>query len=285
MIKYTNISQSVLAEFRSAYATSLSDVEKHWTREMQIEIAKHCKSWSPEYFDFIAYLKASRVRYENVIDMLGGIECIDNLCDVGGFLGVFSLALAKLGVKVAMTESLKYYSSAFAPLFEMLTKNNVEIFDYDPFESKPDILSHRFQVVTVLAVLEHYPHSPAKLMNHIKQMLSSQGKIVIEVPNIAYWPKRIGLLRGQSPLAPLSAKLASNIPFIGHHHEYSINDLNTLLCHSELHSCVFRSFNYSSAQFSLLNRFISEPSLTIATWLLPNTRECLAVVASIEHDK
>jgi 2-polyprenyl-3-methyl-5-hydroxy-6-metoxy-1,4-benzoquinol methylase len=278
---YVNLTNSTLVEFRAAYAAALTEIQSHWTEGMQLEIARHNYPWRPGSTDVVAYMRASHVRYENAIDLLGGIDRLATLCDIGGFLGIFPLTLAKLGVRVAMTEALKFYSSAFAPQFEMLTKNGVEVIDYDPFEASPGAHAGRFSIVTIMAVLEHYPHSPARFMSHVKEMMAPGAHIVIEVPNIAFWPKRIALLRGKSPLVPLTAKLASDVPFIGHHHEYSRDDLYVLVRHSGLQPLNLRSFNYS-LDAPLLNRLVTEPSLTIANWLLPNARECLAVVANAE---
>jgi 2-polyprenyl-3-methyl-5-hydroxy-6-metoxy-1,4-benzoquinol methylase len=276
---YENLKNSDLAEFRCAYAAALADVQRHWTNDMQLEVARHNSAWRPGSTDFIGYMRASRIRYEQALDLLGGIRNLGPICDIGGFLGLFPLTLAKLGVKTSMTEALKYYSSAFTPQFEMLEQNGIEVIDYDPFESDPGQHVGRFAAVTVMAVLEHYPHSPASFMNHVKKMMAPSGRILIEVPNIAFWPKRMALLRGKSPLVPLTAKLNSNVPFIGHHHEYSCDDLYALFRHSGLDLLSLRSFNYS-LDAPLLNRLLTEPTMTISSWLLPNARETLVAVAS-----
>jgi hypothetical protein len=51
----------------------------------------------------------------------------------------------------------------------------------------------------------------------------------VEVPNIAYWPRRVDLLRGRSPLVPAQVIFESSVPFTGHHHEYTRAELSAVL--------------------------------------------------------
>lgn len=265
--------------FSEAYASSLADIEKLWTPIMQNEISKHNFAWRAENYDFINYFKASLTRYMKLIELLGGLGYANNLCDVGGFMGVFPLTLARLGLKVSMTESLKYYSSFFSPLFSMLERNGIEVIDYDPFEDPPTALINKYSAISLLAVLEHYPYSPHTIMQNLKKMMIEDARMVVEVPNIVFWPKRKAMLMGKSPLIPIEDKLASSVPFIGHHHEYSKNDLFAVIQDANLKRLAFTSYNYSISHAPFINRLLSEPTLTIADLFFPNARECLAVVA------
>jgi 2-polyprenyl-3-methyl-5-hydroxy-6-metoxy-1,4-benzoquinol methylase len=117
----------------------------------------------------------------------------------------------------------------------------VEIFDYDPFEAEA-ALDRRFDVVTLMAVLEHYPHSHKILMKYISSLIRPDGKLYIEVPNIAYWPKRVSLLIGRTPLADI---YRSDVPFIGHHYEFTITELRELADLSGMKALAEDFYNYT----------------------------------------
>lgn len=222
------IKKASFEEFEKVYLDVVEGVLVHYTPEMQQEMSQHCIDWGPEYFDFSVYLKSSAKRYYLAYEAFMSAES-KTICDVGGFWGVFPITLVKLGFEVAMTEALKYYSSAFDDLFAYIRTQGVEIIDFDPFEEEASTLNKTFDAISLMAVLEHYPHSPAFVMDNIKAMLKSEGVLFVEVPNIAYWPKRWAFLFGKSPLVSMTSKYHSKTPFIGHHHEYSHEHLCELM--------------------------------------------------------
>lgn len=267
--------------FRATYLRSVSDVMAFWTPAMQAEIARHNQGWRVGVTDFAGYLKNSELRFWNAYEALARCGSVRRACDVGGFFGVFPLTLSRLGFEMAMTESLQYYSDSFSGLFGFLRGQGVEIIDHDPFSGRPPA-GDVFDAVTVLAVLEHYPHSLESFMRAVKAMVKPRGHIYIEVPNIAYWPRRWGLMRGRSPLVPLEEIFRSATPFLGHHHEFTHRELCALAELSELDVVESRHFNYSF-RGPLHMRLISDLPLTLAS-VWPNMRECLAILArSREH--
>ncbi|GAK46174.1 conserved protein [Tepidicaulis marinus] len=230
--------------FQKVYEEALSSLIRHLTPEMQVEISRHCASWHPKVFDFNEYLSRSGIRayyaYKALIESGGG----DSVCDIGGFVGVFPVTLAKLGMKAFMTEALKYYGSAFTPLFEEIGKSGVEVIDYDPFEAPFDG-DKKFDFITCMAVLEHYPHSPLPALRRLTGMVSESGRLYFEVPNICYWPKRVDMLFGKSPLPNINEVISSDVPFVGHHREYSQADLRALMEAADLEIISERAYNYS----------------------------------------
>lgn len=267
-----------VAEFKAAYRKALGEVYRFWTPAMQAEIARHCCGWSVGCFDFHAYLRASEPRYLLCWSAFVSRQAVRSVCDVGGFWGVYPLTLRELGLEVTMTESLRFYSASFDPLFSFIRERGVVILDYDPFEAPPQITG-RFDAVTAMAVLEHYPHSLRPFMSNVLAMLKAGGAIYIEVPNIAYWPKRTALLRGRTPLVPVTDIYRSAVPFIGHHHEFTREELHALVEVAGLRVEAERCYSYSQRQ-GLVLRFVRRPVQALAELLLPDARECLAVLAS-----
>ncbi|MBK8466428.1 MAG: methyltransferase domain-containing protein [Chloracidobacterium sp.] len=261
-------------EFDSVYQSSVDEIWLHWNEKMQADIAKHCIAWAPGRMDFLGYLQASSVRFYKAYCSLietGG----KTVCDVGGFWGVWPVTAKKLGFDVSMTETLKFYGESFTPLFEHITQSGVKIFDYDPFV--PDAnLPQKFDLVTVMAVLEHYPHSLKTLVDNLKHITAGKGHIYFEAPNIAYLPKRIRFLFGLTPLVNVSDIYLSEAPFIGHHHEFTLAEMRDLAQLSGLKIIKEDLYNYSPAgkdKFILFYPFIS-----LAFALSKTSRECIAVL-------
>lgn len=261
--------------FQEIYQRSVDDVLRFWTPEMQAEIARHNVGWRKEHTNFAGYLKNSELRCWIAFDMVRRNGPINTWCDLGGFFGVHSLTLRRLGITVAMTEALRYYSDSFSPLFAFLQREGIEIIDHDPFEQDP-LQNRCFDVVSAMAVLEHYPHSPKRFLESMCSIVAPTGCLYIEVPNIAFWPRRWVLLKGRSPLPPIENIFRSEIPFTGHHHEYTMQELHQLAVFSRLQVVEQKFFNYSFVRL-WFKRFVSDPLLTLMSFC-PSMRECLAVV-------
>jgi 2-polyprenyl-3-methyl-5-hydroxy-6-metoxy-1,4-benzoquinol methylase len=272
------------SEFDVIYQESVRIVFEHWTEAMQAELAAHCHAWGPGLYDFKNYLEVSSIRFYKAYRSFADEGISQSICDVGGFWGVFPLTLKKLGFDVSMTESLKYYGQSFSNLFDCIAEHGVTIFDYDPFE--PDAVSPgQFDVVTVMAVLEHYPHSLKTFMENVRGMLGPGGKLYLEVPNIAYWPKRIELLRGRTPLAQLSDIFQSDTPFIGHHHEFTIAELRDLVRLSRMSIVSEDFYNYTLPASPGLKKRIRFPLMFLMFSLLKDSRECMAVLCQLDDRK
>lgn len=270
-----NLKKVDLIEFKKLYDAELVNVLRYLTPEMQNVISKHNYGWRSGELDFAIYLKASvkrfYVAYENICESQAA-----SVCDVGGFWGIFPIVLSRLGVKcVAMTEALKYYDSAFDGLFNYIRSKGVEIIDIDPFLPNHNVLP-TFDFVSALAVIEHYPHSLRIFMDNFKKFMNQNGIGYIEVPNIAYLPKRVALLRGDTPLSSLRHIYLSQIPFTGHHHEFTSHELDELAYLCDLQVVSKNFYNYSVPN-GLYYKF-RFPILTIFCALNKNFRECIAVV-------
>jgi len=264
-------------QFQQTYFRSVEDVLRFWTPEMQAEISRHNVGWRRERTDFKGYLRNSELRYWVAFDMVSRNGALNTWCDIGGFFGAYSLTLRRLGVAVAVTEALKYYSDSFSPLFAYLRQEGVEIIDHDPFENV-SLDGRHFDVVSAMAVLEHYPHSQKRFLEFMRSIVAPMGRLYIEVPNVAFWPRRWALLKGRSPLPPAGDIYQSEVPFTGHHHEYTMQELHQLAALAELRVVEEESFNYSFLG-PWIKRFISDPFLTLMSYR-PSMRECLAVVLS-----
>ena len=239
-----------LTTFGPVYREAVKDIAPFLTPDRLEVIARHNPGWRPERFDAVAYLETSEARYApalSVFERNGGRAASEELrvLDVGGFMGTLPLALARLGARVTLSEHYDYYEGAFDELRDYLLEQGVEVWDLDlsePLGSQPD---DRFDLVLAMAILEHLPSSPRPLLLNARGFLAETGRLVVDVPNIAYWPKRIGLLRGISPLPLMADIYGAEAPFTGHHHEYTTAELAQVLTWSGLAVDEVVTLNYT----------------------------------------
>lgn len=268
-------------EFDNIYQNFVKKVYTYWTPQMQTEIAFHCQRYA--VFDFKTYLEASSIRFYKAYCAIAEVGERKTVWDVGGFWSVFPLTLKKLGFDVTMTESLQYYSNSFNDLFNFIAENGVIVMDYDPFLSNMPLKS-RFDAITVLAILEHYPHSLKIFMKNIISSMKPDGKVYLEVPNIAFWPKRINLLYGRTPLTQLKDIYLSEVPFIGHHHEFTISELRDLINLAGLTIISEDFYNYSPGSIINFRMLRQYPFRFLIYKFLKDSRECLAVLCRLDAD-
>jgi len=239
-----------LPAFASAYGKAVRDVLRFVSNEQLRLVAKHNPGWGPERFDVKAYLDASAVRYANVVEMAEKFHQEQGrreltLLDVGGFFGAFALTMCRMGWQVTLSEKYSYYGTAFDELRTFLESEGASVWNEDLTEKSDRTSDGRFALVTVLALLEHLPHSPKTLMENVVAETALGGLIVVEVPNIAYWPKRLQFLRGHTVHPPLRDVYDAEIPFTGHHREYTIEELRNILEWMSLDVEELRTLNYT----------------------------------------
>jgi hypothetical protein len=124
-----------LARSPSIYRDSVRDVAVHITPERQRLVARHNPGLGPERSDLVAYLVQSEKRYTTALETYraagGRLEAGARALDVGGFLGAFPLALARLGMDVTLSEEYGYYEGAFDELRDLLVDEGVQVWDLD----------------------------------------------------------------------------------------------------------------------------------------------------------
>ena len=273
-----------LARFLDAYRRSVADVMLFITPERQRVIAAHNPTLASGRTDLGLYLQASERRYAELIRLVNNNISFDRdglrVLEVGGFLGAYPLALARMNIPVTLVEHYAYYGGAFDELAEYLARAGVSIWDGDftaPLFTRPE----RHTLVTNMAMLEHLADSPKTLMDNLAEATDENGAVVIEVPNIAYFWKRRLALMGKSIHPDLAMVYESETPFTGHHREYTLDELVDLLSWTGLEVQEVALFNYSvdlrrGALFERARGFVLD---MWPTYLFPRCRELIMAIA------
>jgi 2-polyprenyl-3-methyl-5-hydroxy-6-metoxy-1,4-benzoquinol methylase len=267
--------------FRRRYRQAVADVLPFLTPDRLAVIARHNPGWDPRAFDHEEYLRNSETRYVTALETFmrnggAGEAGALRVLEVGGFMAAFPIALARVGVRTTLSEEYDYYYGAFDALRDYATAEGVEIWPLDLTEPLEQLPTARFDLVTAMAILEHLAHSPRTLLRNCRELLAENGRLVADLPNIAYWPTRLGLLRGQSPLAPIAQVYDAEVPFTGHHREYTSRELRAVLTWSGFTVDELLTYNYSPwPDRRLLRRLIADLP---RTWI-PELRELLMACA------
>jgi SAM-dependent methyltransferase len=237
------------AAFQVTYRSSVADVMRFVTREKQLVIATHDQTLHPDRHNLLNYLEASEKRYSRVLELVNRHAKVGSaeltVLDTGGFLAAFPLALARLGIPTMIAEVYAYYHGAFDDLRSFLEGEGVGVWDLDLTHAQEGLPDRRFELVTNMAMIEHLPGSPKALMTNLRHLVRPGGKLILEVPNVGYWPKRWAALLGRSVHQPLDAVYESEPPFVGHHREYTEQELRDVLEWSGFLPDEITAFNYS----------------------------------------
>lgn len=239
-----------LHRFVSAYRDAVAELLPLLGEDRLAAVGRHNPGWGAGRFDVDTYLRVSEKRYATALMTFwacGGGD-LDGLrvLDVGGFMGAFPLALRRCGAQIALTERYGYYYGAFDPVRDLLADSGVVVHDRDFTEAGAAAGIGPYDLVTNMALVEHLANSPKPLMDNTREVLApTAGRLVLEVPNLAYGPKRLALLRGQTTHPALADVYVAETPFTGHHREYTMDDVRTLLELAEFDLQRLVTFDYT----------------------------------------
>ena len=96
-------------------------------------------------------------------------------------------------------------------------------------------------------MLEHLPGSPKELLENMRACLEPDGFLYVDVPNIAWWDHRMACSSVvAASTQPLEFYYGSAPPFLGHHREYTVEELETVLrCEQAFDVLAAQVFNYT----------------------------------------
>lgn len=112
----------------------------------------------------------------------------------------------------------------------------------------------QFDGVIVMAVVEHIPHTPRLFLQQLRRHLRPGGVIALDTPNLTRYWNRIAFGNGQSVFMDIKSQYYADLPYEGHHREYTGPELRWMLeqigCSNI--KCVY--FDYNLLQFEHIDR-------------------------------
>ncbi len=182
----------------------------------------HAREYGRTVEDIVSYFKGRG---------LGDFGSITVL-EIGTFLGVVSIALAKLGFKVTATDIEEFISCKnlqrkfrnFGVAYESCNLSSYNM----PFSTES------FDVVISCETLEHLNFNPLPVIKEINRILKPGGLLYLSTPNSARFDNRLSLLEGRSignPIKDFFAQLSlkDNMIVGLHWREYTGDEIREML--------------------------------------------------------
>lgn len=177
-------------------------------------------------------IDAESGRYIRALQIIRETVAAGSVLDLGTFIPMVPVALARLGYEVTIVERFSLYGPTFGQALESIAaKEGVRVVDMDLSSDDLTPLGS-FDVVMLMAVLEHLNGSPMELMRRIRAVVAPGGRLAVEVPNIAELAQRLRMVLGRSPLPEYGSYLASAYPYAGHNREMTTGEVRELLAAS-----------------------------------------------------
>jgi SAM-dependent methyltransferase len=197
-------------------------------------------------FDWTNYLDLSQIRVVRTAACLERRGIRGRVLDIGAYFGNFALVLARLGYDVTALDNYAAYAPAFDLHVAAMRAAGVEVVDVADagadFAGLPDAA---YDCVLCMGVIEHVPHTPRHLLAAIDRVLRSGGLLVLDTPNLAYEYKRHQLMEGSSVFAPIQTQFETEIPFEGHHREYTPAEIRWIVERIGYRDMELEMYNYS----------------------------------------
>jgi SAM-dependent methyltransferase len=205
-------------------------------------------------FDWPSYLRCSIARMVHAAAALRrrGVRS-GRVLDYGSYFGNFALMFARAGFSVDAADAYRTYGGAFEGPKRVLMEEGVRLIDFDDVGYGLAGIDAGYDVVLCMGVIEHIPSSPRSLLDALNRVLARGGLLVIDTPNLVHLYNRQKFARGETVLADIQAQFETELPFEGHHREYTIPELVWLLRRIGHHRISVEAFNYSSYALGTLS--------------------------------
>jgi SAM-dependent methyltransferase len=205
-------------------------------------------------FDWLGYLRCSIARMVHAAAAVRRRGVVSGrLLDYGSYFGNFALMCARAGFSVDAVDSYRAYEGAFDGPKRVLAESGVRLLDFDDVGYGLAGFDASYNVVLCLGVIEHVPSSPRPLLDTLDRVLARGGLLVLDTPNLVHLYNRQKFARGETVLADIQAQYETELPFEGHHREYTIPELVWMLRRIGHQRISVEAFNYSSYALGTLS--------------------------------
>jgi len=213
----------------------------------------HNTAFSREFFR--NYLRQSAIRVLNLAEQLQADGLRDGtILEVGALFGQFATALKRLGYDVTIVDRYRSQNGAldgYVRYFKELGIHVVEATRGD--EATLTASLGTFDAVISMAVIEHIPHTPREFLTMLVSHVRPNGLLAVDTPNIARYWNRKRLSSGLSIHQDLAEQFACEIPYEGHHREYTAAEVVWMLEQVGCTDVRTRLYDYNLLEFPVLD--------------------------------
>jgi 2-polyprenyl-3-methyl-5-hydroxy-6-metoxy-1,4-benzoquinol methylase len=195
-------------------------------------------------YDWTAYLTCSVARTVRVLRALRTLPTGSRVLDYGAYFGNFALACAAAGYRVDAIDSYDEYLGALTPCVAAMIADGIRVMNFGERHAV-DAVPASYDAVLCMGVIEHVPHTPKGMLHAVNGLLRPGGLLVLDTPNLGYLYKRLALLDGQTIFCPIPLQFHTEVPFEGHHREFTIDEVRWMLDQAGDDLLQLETFNYS----------------------------------------
>jgi SAM-dependent methyltransferase len=154
------------------------------------------------------------------------------LVDLGGYFGVIAHAVSRFGYQAHVVDSYGPLGTDHPGLEKWWESSGITSHDLDlqtgdlrlPFDDDS------VDLVTLLAVIEHFPNSPRLVLEEARRILKPGGLFVVDTPNAGQFGARVGFgLHGGGLWSDVGELYNAPFPFPGHKRCYNRKELVQVL--------------------------------------------------------
>jgi SAM-dependent methyltransferase len=238
----------------------------------------------PDCLDYWREFNRYKFNLEQLLPLVGPDS---NVLDIGAGHGVMSVGLRATGAEVTAVDSWIPYTrdeSGNDPamhrtgnrenILKRFRDHGIHAIETDILADKLPLEDGSIDVAIILAVIEHFPGSPKRILEEAKRVLKPAGVLVIEVPNAAALRNRLKLLLGRSIHFAIEDWYYSD-PFHGHFRELTMAELKKHVeflgmetIWTRTSDSSFHNTKYSDGSYERKYRFNSAFQIAKAFYLL-----------------
>jgi 2-polyprenyl-3-methyl-5-hydroxy-6-metoxy-1,4-benzoquinol methylase len=174
-------------------------------------------------YNLAAYLRCTRLRILRLHDALLRMGTRNGtILEVGSLFGCFALTLQRLGFDVTAVDRYGSYGPGFSPAIELMRRAGVRIVS-TAREDEEAVLAGlgQYDGVISMAVVEHIPHTPRLFLQQLRRHVKTGGVLALDTPNLTRYWNRVKMERGESVFMDIKSQYYADLPYEGHHREYT----------------------------------------------------------------
>jgi len=202
------------------------------------------------------YLRQTSIRVAQLIDNLEalGLQPGARLLEIGSLFGSFALPLARLGYRVTAVDRYRAFEGGLDAYIDLMQAEGVEVIQVTretetaTIEQLPE-----FDCVMAMAVIEHVPHTPRLFLDSLRRRTLPDGVIALDTPNLTRFWNRRRLSQDESVFQDLGLQYECEVPYEGHHREYTAREMHWLLEQIGCEDVSVRRYDYNMLQFQQID--------------------------------